>query len=298
MPRNGSGSYSLPSGNPVVTGSVISSTTHNNTMSDIATALTNSVAKDGQTTPTANLPMGNYKHTGVGAAAARTDYARAAEVQDGTLTHLSSVSGADTITASAPLSMSAYATGQKFSFVSAGANTGAVTLNINSIGAKSITKSGTTALVAGDIPNGAVAEVLYDGTRFQLLGVGLKAGDIGVTVQAYDADTLKADTADNLTAGFTATDYDAGTKSSGTFTPDPANGNFQYAVNGGAHTLAPPSASCTMIVQYTNNGSAGAITTSGFTKVSGSFTTTNGDDFLCYITRCNGFTALDIKALQ
>lgn len=98
--------------------------------------------------------------------------------------------------------------------------------------------------------------------------------------------------------GYSATDYNAGTKSSGTYTPDPANGNFQYAVNGGAHTLAPPAASGSLIVQYTNNGSAGTITTSGFTKVSGSFTTTNGDDFLCYITRLNSFTHLNIVALQ
>ena len=49
MPRNGSGTYSLPAGNPVVTGTIISSTTHNNTMSDIASEMTNSVDKDGQT---------------------------------------------------------------------------------------------------------------------------------------------------------------------------------------------------------------------------------------------------------
>ena len=121
---------------------------------------------------------------------------------------------------------------------------------------------------------------------------------IGTDVQAYDADTLKADTADVLTAGFAGTPYNAGTKSSGTYTPDEANGNLQYAVNGGAHTLAPPTNNGTIIVQYTNNGSAGAITTSGFTKVSGSFTTTNGDDFLCFITKNNGFSFLNIVAMQ
>lgn len=121
---------------------------------------------------------------------------------------------------------------------------------------------------------------------------------IGTDVQAYDADTLKADTADVLTAGFAATPYNEGTKTTGTFTPNEANGNFQYAVNGGAHTLAPPTNNCTLVVQYTNNGSAGAITTSGFTKVSGSFTTTNGDDFMCFITKNNGFSLLQIVALQ
>lgn len=106
----------------------------------------------------------------------------------------------------------------------------------------------------------------------------------------------------NLAVGYTASGYNAGTKSSGTFTPDPANGNLQYAVNGGAHTLAPPSTgtgnALTLIVQYTNNGSAGAITTSGFTKVDGSFTTTNGHDFMCYMTVLNGFSHLNIVALQ
>lgn len=122
---------------------------------------------------------------------------------------------------------------------------------------------------------------------------------IGTDVQAYDVDTLKSDTTKALTAGYTSTDYNAGTKSTGTFTPDPANGNFQYAVNGGAHTLAPPSSSCTMIVQYTNNATAGTITTSGFTKVTGTTPgTTNGDDFIAFITRINGFSHLAWQALQ
>lgn len=49
MPRNGSGTYALPAGNPVVTGTAISSTVHNNTMNDIAAEITNSTDKDGQT---------------------------------------------------------------------------------------------------------------------------------------------------------------------------------------------------------------------------------------------------------
>jgi len=122
---------------------------------------------------------------------------------------------------------------------------------------------------------------------------------IGTDVQAYDADILKADTADVLTAGFADTPYNAGTKSSGTFTPDEANGNMQYCVNGGAFTLAPPINNCTLILQITNNASAGAITTSGFTKVAGAAPgTTNGDDFVGYITKINGFSILSWQALQ
>mgnify|MGYP006114359367 FL=1 len=103
----------------------------------------------------------------------------------------------------------------------------------------------------------------------------------------------------NMLSGASATPFDAGTKASGTFTPDEANANFQYAICGGAHTLAPPTNNCTIVIQYTNNASAGTITVSGFTLVDGDdATTTNGDDFFYYITKLNGFSLLTVKALQ
>jgi hypothetical protein len=47
MPRNSSGTYSLPAGNPVVTGTVINSSWANNTLSDLATAMTDSLSRSG-----------------------------------------------------------------------------------------------------------------------------------------------------------------------------------------------------------------------------------------------------------
>lgn len=61
MSRNGSGTYNLPAGNPVVTNTTISSTWANNTLSDIAAALTGSIASDGQTTMSGQLNLGNNK---------------------------------------------------------------------------------------------------------------------------------------------------------------------------------------------------------------------------------------------
>jgi hypothetical protein len=66
MSRNGSGTYSLPAGNPVVTGTTISSTWANTTLTDIANALTGSLATDGQTTATGNLNMGTNRITNAG----------------------------------------------------------------------------------------------------------------------------------------------------------------------------------------------------------------------------------------
>lgn len=61
--RNGSGVYTLPAGNPVTSGSVISSTWANNTFADVAAALSQSLSKDGQTQMTSNLNMGGNQVT-------------------------------------------------------------------------------------------------------------------------------------------------------------------------------------------------------------------------------------------
>lgn len=61
MSRNGSGVYSLPAGNPVITGTVIASTWANSTLTDIASALTASIASDGQTPMVGDLDLNTNK---------------------------------------------------------------------------------------------------------------------------------------------------------------------------------------------------------------------------------------------
>ena len=85
MSRNGSGTYTLPAGNPVVTGTTISSTWANNTLTDIATALTGSLAADGQTTATGNLKMGSNRVTGLADGIASTDAATVNQIPSGAL---------------------------------------------------------------------------------------------------------------------------------------------------------------------------------------------------------------------
>ena len=170
MARNGSGTYDLPAGNPVATGTVISSVVQNNTMTDIGTALTGSVARDGQSPATANIPMGDNKLTGLATPTARTDATSLGSIQDGVGVYGATVGGSgNAITVTLAPVITAYAAGQKFSFIAGAANTGGVTININGVGAKAITKVGTTALVANDILSGSLVEVEYDGTRFQLI---------------------------------------------------------------------------------------------------------------------------------
>ena len=121
--------------------------------------------------------------------------------------------------------------------------------------------------------------------------------------------TIKADTFDDVSGAgiqiatgsgtFQQTVYDLGTNASGTETLSAANGNFQKGVNNGAHTLAPQSQLSTIVVQYTNDSSAGSLTTSGFDIVTGdTITTTNGHDFFLYSTVNGAFQHLHAVALQ
>jgi len=171
LARDGNGNYSNPYPD-FVSGTVISSTEVDANNSAIATALTQSIAVDGQSVVTADLPMAGNKHTVVDAASGKTvraEYASAAVVQDGDLTELVSVGGtADVITAGTVPAITAYAAGQRFAFVVGGTNTTGVTINVSSVGAKAIQKLGA-ALVAGDLTAGDVALIQYDGTQFQLL---------------------------------------------------------------------------------------------------------------------------------
>ena len=186
MSYNGSGVFTInTAGQPVITGTTISSTTFNNLTADLATGLTTALTKDGQSTPTANIGMGAFKITNLAAGTVASDAARLDQVQGGAATFIT-VAGTDTLTGTTTPALAAYATGNQFSFLVANTNTGAVTLNVDGIGAKAITRTGTTALVAGDMVAGQAVEIIYDGTRFQLVNgnsfTNLKvSGTLGVT---------------------------------------------------------------------------------------------------------------------
>jgi hypothetical protein len=74
MSYNGSGTFLINSaGQPVVTGTTITTTAFNALTADLATGLSTAITKDGQTTPTANIPMGGFRITGLGNATGAGD---------------------------------------------------------------------------------------------------------------------------------------------------------------------------------------------------------------------------------
>lgn len=82
---------------------------------------------------------------------------------------LSTGGSANTYTLSANQTLSAYYDGLKLSFKVTPTNTGASTLNVDSVGAASIVKYGSTELASGDLTQGDKVTVIYDGTSFQVV---------------------------------------------------------------------------------------------------------------------------------
>lgn len=83
---------------------------------------------------------------------------------------LTGVAGTNTVTAATAQTYTSLANGFLARFIPAHSNTTAVTLNVNGIGAKAITKFGSTALSGGELILGTAYLLLYDGTEWQLLG--------------------------------------------------------------------------------------------------------------------------------
>ena len=128
----------------------------------------------------------------------------------------------------------------------------------------------------------------------------LDATDTFAPKYALGSDFVLAAIHTPLATGYTMSSYSGiGVVASGTVTPDPTVRNIQNYTNAGAHALAPFSAHGTAIVDMTNNASAGAVTTSGFTKTTGdTLTTTNGNKFRYYISVGAGGSHLQKQALQ
>lgn len=112
----------------------------------------------------------------------------AVDIQKGTF-YTVNATGTDTLTVTLDPVPASYFTNMTVVFKAAATNTGAVTLNVNSLGAKNVYKASSGALgalAAGDLTIGAYYTVRYDGTQFVLEGsaggVSSVTGSGGVTV--------------------------------------------------------------------------------------------------------------------
>lgn len=205
MPFSGSGSFALLYNwqTDAANGLDISSSRMQGQDADIASGLSLCLTKDGQQTAIANLPMGGFTLTNMANAAAQKQPVSVQDFQNGTPTWVGLVTGTDTISGAANIAPAAYAAGQKWRGITAGANlTSTVTMNFNGLGAVSV-----PGLAAGAFSAGQVFEVTYDGANFQLSSSNGHGSLVGVQL---------------ITA-------------SGTYTPTPgATSGFAWIQGGGA----------------------------------------------------------------
>jgi len=179
MPWSGAGSFSRTNG--INTGPTtwsldeaggigIARDRHETHDNDLATGINAAIAKNGENAPTANLPMGGFRHTNVADATTRSDYSKVSQTQDSAYMYGGTSTGAANVyTILLSPAITAYTAGLTVRFRSHQANTGTATLQVNGLGIVNITKrAGTIFLNGGDIGNGDIIECMHDGTVWQL----------------------------------------------------------------------------------------------------------------------------------
>lgn len=173
MPRNGSGTYTFPTPS-FVTKTVISSSSVNANQTDIANEMTNSLPRDGQAAPTADIPFGGNKITGLGNGVSATDSTTLGQVQSQEYIWCGTAGGSkNALTLTPTPAITAYAAGQTFVFKSGStASDDAVTVAISGLTTKAIQTNGAALSSSVIIAANKWYKIVYDGAAFQLSRIG------------------------------------------------------------------------------------------------------------------------------
>lgn len=229
-------------------------------LEDLATAIENCVARDGQNAASANLPMGGYKHTGVATGSggsSRSEYTSGASVQDGAIWDAGDTGGTSTaFTATLSPAIAAYAAKQLFRVKFNAAFGSAPTINFNGVGAKKMyymVGSTATQLTTNNVPQNYVGILRYDASldsaagAFLLLNPPLELGAVSLTtsIGALDAETAIA--TDDLVVITDTSDSNAANKMT--------VANFLKAVNALTEDTSPDE-SADFVLSYDASASA------------------------------------------
>lgn len=180
MGWNGTGTFSRTNGvysgsgvwnNDSGAGVAIVATRHDTHDQDLATGINACLCKNGENSASANLPMGGYLHTNVAAATAVDQYARVDQIQKSSLISATASGGsanAQVISLSPALTAGTLVAGTRITFIPNFTNTGATTLTVNALSAKTILYKNMPC-VGGELFSGIPADIIYDGTNFQLV---------------------------------------------------------------------------------------------------------------------------------
>lgn len=135
---------------------------------DLADGIQNCLTKDGQNTPTANLPMGGFKHTGVGAATDKGHYPSGNQISTKAITFGgTSTGGANVYSITLPFKPNALVTGAIYSFIAHQNSSNTCLADINGDGAlQAELKDYYGSMATGSIKTGDHVVMFYNGTDF------------------------------------------------------------------------------------------------------------------------------------
>ena len=145
---------------------------------DIKDGFEGSLQRNGENAATANLPMGTYRHTGVGDGEDRTDYAAYGQLRDAiTFVAAGQVAGtASAITLAPEPTFASWPTGGLVLFLAEDDIEANATVALNAIAAVNIVRhdggSSTVQVVAGDIQAGELVALAFDGTAAHIAWTG------------------------------------------------------------------------------------------------------------------------------
>jgi hypothetical protein len=205
-----------------------------------ATSATNAASSASAAASSATAASGSATAAAASATAAASAVANTNSIWCGT------AGGTDTIALTPSPALGSYGAGITIRFKTAGANTGAVTVNVSGLGAKSLKDASGTALVASAMASGEVIEATYDGTEFRksggwarggIMSAGTSVAGAGFTTGAADAGknyrcsgtfTVAFAAAATLGNGWCAAIHNAST---GTITLDPSGSELINGVD-------------------------------------------------------------------
>jgi hypothetical protein len=124
--------------------------------------------------------------------------------------NLITVTGTNTLIGTSVPPYTSYVAGMTLSFIPVATNTGAVTIDVDGLGAKNIFVGSATALSSGDLVAGRIANLEYDGTRFQLYQSSLADNSV-TTAKIVDLNVTTAKLAANAVTTAKITDLNVTT---------------------------------------------------------------------------------------
>jgi hypothetical protein len=234
MSRNGSGTYSLPAGNPVVTGTTITSTWANNTLTDIASALTDSVAADGQTPMTGDLDLNTNKVINLEPATVAGNAVEYSQFVNATTTSVNITGGTinGTTIGATTAATGRFTTLEATSTLAVGTNaTVGGTLTVTGLGSF----NGTGALkipagTTGQQPSPVVGMIRYNSTTNLFEGYGTAWGSLGGGATGGSGNQVFFENDQTISADYTI----PSTKNAGTFGPITVDTGITVTVSTGS----------------------------------------------------------------